>query len=257
MSVLITEKLLALALATLLLNPLVGFAFAQVSSDGIVDVHNDPPLGSFEESSINACPGSFGGQAETWSSTPGEAAFAQPFTPALPILTAVDIGLHVFAQEGANAKVEIRENSIGPVLGERQLYLPHGNQSYYHFSFFPRAVVTPGKQYLILLYGVKGSVHTCIVMLAVLTSKMWKGPYLLVRSYNGSIGDYDRPEFQYALAFRTYGLEKPPTSTTNTAMPIMLNGAYGYILAVVVLTVFAAYATLFLRKKRRRSQGRR
>jgi len=187
---------------------LMANCFGQSLTEGIVDVHNDPPL--------------------EWASGEGAGGvWVQPFTPNLPTLTGVDIALGVYASEGAYCKVEIRErfgNSTGPVLTSKERYLFPG-RGYYHFSFSPPVKVTLGKQYLIVLYGTMGSREN-IVLLALFIEKYWKGPYLMYLGSNGTLTPYGgqyQAELRPALFFRTYGLEAMPTSVASTNTETSVN----------------------------------
>jgi len=143
-------------------------------------------------------------------------AYVQPFTPTLPILTGVDIALSVY--QPTYAAVQIRENSTGTILASSERRLTPDNRSYYHFPFSPPAEVTPGELHLILLFGTQAS-RVNIVLLAAITEKMWRGPYLRVMWPNGTMQP-ERPEdsiLQQALAFRTYGLYSTAITTTATA----------------------------------------
>lgn len=198
-------------------------------ADGVVDVHNDPPL---DWVSLESALG------------PGEA-FAQPFTPTLPTLTAVHVGLHVvYAPQGAPCTVEIRESANGPVLAVREQNLSEGT-SYYHFSFSPPANLMTRKQYLILLYGTHAPRGPNASFLALITERIWNGPYLLTRLTNGTLIANPYPE--PALAFRTYGLEELPTSTTATIGQTTFQ-SYTWPLAAIIATAFVIILAASLRR---------
>jgi len=182
------------------------------SIQGVIDAHNDPPLSwvSYEEEASGR-------------------AYAQPFTPSLPVVTGVNIGLSAWQQ--ANVTVEIREmvgNSSGAVLASSERSLPKGYGGYYHFSFSPPATVTPGKEYLIVFKGppeipVPTQPHMTrknLVLFVLIIEKSWKGPYVMHMADNGTL-----IPFQYAsvlrpaLMFRTYGLETLPTPATSASTP--------------------------------------
>ncbi len=194
-------------------------------------------------------------------------AYAQPFTPSLPIITAVDIALAVWAKEGTNVTVEIMErmgNSTGTMLASSERFLFPENASYYHFSFSPPAAVTPGKEYLIVLKGppeipVPPQPHMTrknLVLFVLIIEKMWKGPYLMYLAANGTL-----IPFQYAsvlrpaLMFRTYGLEEekklPATTTVTEPTASVTSQNYGYAIAIIIAGL-ATYAGLILYRRRRK-----
>jgi hypothetical protein len=111
-----------------------------LSAEGMVDVHNDPPLGAVSaQSALNP----WNGYLYNSTTVRDSSAFAQPFTPTFPLLTAVDMGLNVYYPEGAYCRIEIRGNSTGPVLAYNEGQLVNG-KSYEHFSFHSSAKVNPG-----------------------------------------------------------------------------------------------------------------
>jgi hypothetical protein len=216
--------------------------------EGAVDVHNDPPL---------SWVGTYGSE-NPWnlynsSNVRNSTAFAQPFTPTLPILTAVDIALAVWTPYGAYCRVEIMDNATGRTLAVNEQHLTsvntENNKSYYHFSFSTPADVSPGGQYLILLYGTNS--YHAYGFVALITEKMWKGSYLLVRLPNGTLLPYELPEA--ALAFRTYGLERLPATTTSTETTPSAVEYSMWVVALILATATVGYFTY----KSYRKRGRR
>jgi hypothetical protein len=193
--------------------------FARPMIEGVVDVHNDPPLAWTSEESAGGDP------------------YVQPFIPNLPILTGVDIALDVGSR--LNVTVEIRDTPMGPILASSWRWVEPNASTYdlgwFHFSFSPPAIITPGKQYLIMFYGTSSPKENFLLVLVI--EKYWHGPYLMNVATNGTLIPYD---WQYpadqktrpALFFRTYGLEKLPVTTTTTeAKP---NAVSWFLVAVAV-----------------------
>jgi hypothetical protein len=214
----------------------------QPMMEGVVDVHNDPPLAWTSEESAGGDP------------------YVQPFIPNRPILTGVDIALDVLTIP--NVTVEIRETPMGPILASSER-LVEGNasthyQGWFHFSFSPPANVTPGKRYLIMFYGTSSPSPpwSGAGLLVLVINKYWRGPYLMWLATNGTLIPYD---YQYAadqktrpaLFFRTYGFENlPATTTTAETKPSAVEYSTWFLVAVAVAAFFVLGVSLARRRHR-------
>jgi hypothetical protein len=244
-------KSLVLGLFLILLGLPIASILGQPLIEGAVDVHNDPPLSWVSTYGSENPWNLYRWNLYNSSNVRNSTAFAQPFTPTLPILTAVDIALAVWTPYGAYCRVEIMDNATGRTLAFNEQHLTsvntENNKSYYHFSFSPPADVSPGRQYLILLYGTNS--YHAYGFVAVITEKTWKGPYLLARLPNGTLRPYELPEA--ALAFRTYGLERLPVTTTTTeTQPRGVEYSTWFLVAVAVAALLVLGVSLARRRHR-------
>jgi hypothetical protein len=229
---------LVLGLFLILLGLPIVATFGQTMIEGVVDVHNDPPLAWESEESAGGDP------------------YVQPFIPHLPILTGVDIALNVGSK--LNVTVDIRETPMGPIIASRERRVEPNASTYdrgwFHFSFSPPANITPGKQYLIMFYGTSSPKENFLLVLVI--NKYWNGPYLMWLATNGTLFPYD---YQYpadqktrpALFFRTYGLEKlPVTAITAETKPTAVEYSAWSVVAVAVAAFIVLGVSLVRRRHR-------
>jgi len=87
-----------------------------------------------------------------WNNVGFHDPIGQSFTPTLPSVVGVDLGLENVAGVGRTLTASIRSGSItGPVLASTTFVLPPGGPSFVHVDFASPAAVTPSATYFLRL----------------------------------------------------------------------------------------------------------
>ncbi len=132
----------------------------------------------------------------------------QSFTPTLPSVVAVDLGLENTVGIGRTLTVSIRSTSIsGPVLASVTFTLPPGGPSFVHVDFGSPAAVTPATTYFLRVFDPAASAG--VRWYIINPGGGYPGGNAITSGISEPGGDY---------FFRTYGTAGPSGVTTDWAI---------------------------------------